>query len=282
MGTWGTKLYDDDVACDIKEDYKNYLSIGMENSKIIKQLMNDYKEELNDDRDYKTFWLVIADLSHSYGKLTEDVKKKAIEIIDSGYDVEIWDTKLKKERIAELKKIKEKINKQIIPKKIPKIKVVKGFYNYGDVLAYKITLEFVKDAWKPRIEQSKYNNCYVLLKVLGVAIDKRGNLPIEYCNEENIVAIYDKAFKNEPSLEDIKKYTSGLILNSLSEPSKFSLRINKRDLKKLNFKIVNRSCNNYDENYKYAEAYGFSRSIDDIDTDIVDSLEYHNIEIINN
>lgn len=31
MGAWGTGLYQDDVTCDIKEDYLNRLRIGYTN-----------------------------------------------------------------------------------------------------------------------------------------------------------------------------------------------------------------------------------------------------------
>ena len=39
MGAWGTGLYQDDDTCDIKEDYLNFLRVGMTDEKAMEELI---------------------------------------------------------------------------------------------------------------------------------------------------------------------------------------------------------------------------------------------------
>ena len=151
MGTWGPKLYEDDVAQDIKETYEELVKTEKDNEKIIKEICSIFKEELEDQDEKSVFWMVLADLLYKQKQLTKDIKEKALKEIERGENLERWkneaskdDYILRKKKIELLKKklekydkIKEENSVKIIKKNKPK------HYKYeewkiGDVFAYKI------------------------------------------------------------------------------------------------------------------------------------------------
>jgi len=71
-----------------------------------------------------SFWLAIAAFQQKYGILLPEVKDKAIEIIDSGKSMEIWEDSDKKsieKRKKVLAELKDKLQSPPLPrKKIPK------------------------------------------------------------------------------------------------------------------------------------------------------------------
>ena len=84
MGTWGAKLYQDDLALDIKEDYIEKLKSGKTNEEALKEILEMYEESIKDEEEGPIFWLVLADTMWKVGRLTKEVKEKAIQEIERG------------------------------------------------------------------------------------------------------------------------------------------------------------------------------------------------------
>lgn len=114
MGTWGPKLYQDDLALDIKEDYIERLKKGITNEKALEEMKETYVESIEDSEEGPVFWMVLADTMWKLGRLTEEVKERAIEEIEKGNNLKIWkEERTKKEyeiRKKELEKLREKLN----------------------------------------------------------------------------------------------------------------------------------------------------------------------------
>ena len=112
MGAWGTGLYQDDTTDDIKEEYLNYLRIGLTNEEATNKVLeeNDWWEE--DEEEAPLLWFALADTQWKYGRLMDKVKKQALKYIEEGTDLERWeeDKKLYKKRKEVLEKLKEKLN----------------------------------------------------------------------------------------------------------------------------------------------------------------------------
>ena len=150
MGTWGTKLYQDDLALDIKDEYKSLLEKGKTNEKAIKEMLETFEEEIEDEDEGAIFWLVFADVLWNYGRLTEKIKKKAIEEIKIGRDLKRWEQevseKVYEQRKKEIEKLREKLNTpQPEEKRIPKHRLYKCDWKNGDVFAYKLESEYAKE-----------------------------------------------------------------------------------------------------------------------------------------
>lgn len=146
MGIWGPKMYEDDLAQDIKENYKTLLQKGKTNEETISEILSSYKEEIKDIDEGPVFWMVFADTLWDYGRLTEEIKEKAIQEIELGNNLNKWKKEgtLKEYKIREreLEKLKEKLNMPMTKeKKICKESRYKFEGQPGDVYIYKLSEE---------------------------------------------------------------------------------------------------------------------------------------------
>ena len=67
MGAWGANLYQDDVALDVKDEYKDNLRRGKTNEEAMQEIIDKYQELLEDEEDRGVFWLALAlSLIHIY------------------------------------------------------------------------------------------------------------------------------------------------------------------------------------------------------------------------
>lgn len=148
MGAWGEKIYQDDIACDIKEEYLDLLREGASNEEATEKLLSSNKEFINDVDDGPIFWFALADTQWNYGKLLPHVKKEAIKAIDNESDLDRWkeNDKLYSKRKKVLEQLKEKLNSE--PPKEKKVKKHDNSYKcewkIGDVFAYKLDNELIK------------------------------------------------------------------------------------------------------------------------------------------
>ncbi len=249
MGAWGTKLYQDDVACDVKEEYLNRLRVGYTNEEATKEVIEYNSDFINDIDDGPVFWLALADTQWKYGRLLPEVKEEAIKIIEQQTDLLKWKENKKQyqRRKEELEKLKEKLNTPQSPeKKVTKIKMNRATWKIGDVLAYQIKAEEFKD--------TKWYHKYILFRVIGITKTNIGSLPEnKYYDEQNVVAIYNWYGDGFPNIDIIKdldfliiekiyyKFDPNTKLSSeikRLEISKAIFSFNSRELKKLDIKVL--------------------------------------------
>ena len=148
MGAWGANLYQDDVALDVKDEYKDNLRRGKTNEEAMQEIIDKYQELLEDEEDRGVFWLALADTQWNLGRLDEQVKKQALEIIELGIDLKRWESneKLYNKRKEILEKLKEKLlSPQPEEKRMPKYRTYKCEWENGDVFAYQLKSEYAKE-----------------------------------------------------------------------------------------------------------------------------------------
>ena len=76
MGAWGVKLYDNDVAEDIKNTYKEKLQEGKSNEEATDEIISDYEYMLEDVDDAPLFWMALADQQWKVERLLPNVKEQ--------------------------------------------------------------------------------------------------------------------------------------------------------------------------------------------------------------
>ncbi|WP_423409351.1 MarR family transcriptional regulator [Heyndrickxia sp. MSNUG] len=98
MGAWGTELWEDDLACDIQDEWNDLLDEGMSPRKAAKIILKSWLEEFDDydddmerQPDESILYISLAALQMRHRSLTVGIKKKAIELIDKGADLELWE-----------------------------------------------------------------------------------------------------------------------------------------------------------------------------------------------
>lgn len=146
MGTWGVKLYQDDVTSEVKENYIDKLKRGAKDLELTQEMLREFTDFLNDDEEASLFWFALSDIQWNYGRLEETVKEKALYYLDKGYDLTRWEeSKHYKKRKQILGELRDKLSQEQ-----PKRKRVMGYRFFrcewviGDVFAIKLDSEISK------------------------------------------------------------------------------------------------------------------------------------------
>lgn len=89
MGTWGTQIYEDDAALDVRDEFMALRAKDISIDEIEASITKDFIEDkYPDGNDVVMLALCCAELET--GTLTNATKDKALEIIHSGRQVEFW------------------------------------------------------------------------------------------------------------------------------------------------------------------------------------------------
>ena len=88
MGAWGTGVYDDDAALEVRDDFFFELSKGITVSEIERHIDFDYTDGDNETDTVVVLALACAELETA--TLTESTKKRALEVIDSNINLGLW------------------------------------------------------------------------------------------------------------------------------------------------------------------------------------------------
>lgn len=89
MGIWGSGLYSNDDALDVKDMFKDMISNGSSTEQTIEVIKKEF-DMVPPNASNCDAWIALADTSWKYGRLTDDVKKTVFEMINSGVAMEGW------------------------------------------------------------------------------------------------------------------------------------------------------------------------------------------------
>lgn len=143
MGAWGTAIFSDDLASDIRDSWKELLGESLSPEQATKVIIKNYGAELNDPEEKLVFWLALAASQWKTGRLQLAVKDKALQIIDSKENLKYWKAKgatktdIKKREKVELKLKEQLLSKQPDSKRIPKVYKENSKFQIGDIFSYK-------------------------------------------------------------------------------------------------------------------------------------------------
>ena len=84
MGTWGTGLFDDDLAADVRDDFRELVAEGLTLDKATDHLLREYSGAVLDSDEGPVFWLALADTQWKLGRLDKRVKSEALRVISDG------------------------------------------------------------------------------------------------------------------------------------------------------------------------------------------------------
>ena len=142
MGTWGTALYSNDTASDVRDLCKEiYPLVSSEDAQNI--IFEEYAELLETDtidNEYASFWYALADQQWQRGILSETVRSKAIELLTIHAGIENWTESASKrdleKRIRVLDTLLEKLKSPQPAVKISKKRLAKPKHKPGDIIIF--------------------------------------------------------------------------------------------------------------------------------------------------
>jgi hypothetical protein len=91
MGTWGPGIFSDDTACDVKDDFRNFLGETQSAEMATDAIVRNYGASFADPGDDTAFWLGLALTQWKLGRLDERVRAAALKIVDEGLDLRKWE-----------------------------------------------------------------------------------------------------------------------------------------------------------------------------------------------
>lgn len=140
MGAWGPAIFSDDTACDIRGDYRELIEDGVDDREATQRVIDAY-QHLGDDESH-VLWLALAAAQSALGRLDEDVKARALAVIDGDVGLELWaeaGTKELAKRKSALAKLRVTlIGPQPAPKRVRRPSFHVTDLAPGDVLAYEL------------------------------------------------------------------------------------------------------------------------------------------------
>jgi hypothetical protein len=164
MGAWGTAIFSDDTACDVRDDYRDHVGDGLSGPEATDRLLHEWRDSLLDPDDGPVFWLALAATQWRCGRLEPRVLEKALKVIADGSNLQPWadQPKLLEKRKAVVAKLEEQLRSpQPAQKRIPKRFRDQCDWEVGELIGY-------------RLGSGKY----ALLRVIDYHSDKGGIAPI--------------------------------------------------------------------------------------------------------
>lgn len=149
MGASGTKLYDDDFASDIRGEYIDKLRRGKTNEEAIQEVIATNQASLGDVEIAPIFWFALADTQWEYGRLTPEVKERAVEFLSRTEELDRW-RESGENQLRAWKNTREKLKDKLLSpqpaeKKVSRYRLYKCKWKLGDVFAYRFTSEYSKE-----------------------------------------------------------------------------------------------------------------------------------------
>lgn len=140
MGTWGTAIFADDIASDVRDDFRNFLADAQSLDLATDAIAESYGARFDDLGSDTAFWLGLALTQWRFGRLDPRIKDAALQIIDRGLDLKNWEGSPEKaRRAAVLAKARAKILSPLPPARpLPKpIPVQLADWKIGEVVGYR-------------------------------------------------------------------------------------------------------------------------------------------------
>lgn len=214
MGAWGPGLYQDDVAVEVRDYYKDQLRRGKTGAEITQVLISENKYLLSDSDDSPIFWFALADTQWSLGRLEDFVREQALYYIRIGTDIKRWEMNSAKEAKIRAKVLSDLERKLLLPqpveKKIPQYKLYHCKWKIGDVYAYPFESEYAnkkgfsgKYLLLNKVDEAIWHPGHII-PIVRVKITADGSLPVSK-DEFNKVEYVQTSFSRfDPLVEEFR------------------------------------------------------------------------------
>ena len=141
MGTWGSAIFANDTACDVRSLYEELLCYGHSPQSAEQQVLEELGMDIRHPEDDPDAWLALAATEWRCGRLlTEDVRRVALMLIDQPVSWELWETQQQQlSRRKALARLREQLNAPLPrPKRLKPLPALHSPWRVGDVVALRL------------------------------------------------------------------------------------------------------------------------------------------------
>jgi len=110
MGSWSTGVFGNDLASDVKGEYRELLEDGAPDAQALQEVLRSFAQDVDDPDNGTGFWTGLAAAQMELGRLDPAVRDRTIAVIDAGGDLHMWDdTGLANKRRTVLAKLRGRL-----------------------------------------------------------------------------------------------------------------------------------------------------------------------------
>jgi GNAT superfamily N-acetyltransferase len=254
MGTWNASITGNDTAKDLYIEYSAaFYKFDVEEAlkRIDLYIRNEMFDE-SDEEEWCNYIYSLADFMWKKGILTDSIKDKAIEMIDSGFGLALWaeaGQKTLDSRKKKLAEFKEKLLSPQPPKKKFKPNVhTERIFDDGDIVAVQL-----QTIGKPYTEQKSklisekdfhaLDGKYVLMQLVECYASWTSSIVPEVKDYWACFRLFDGIYDTIPNDVDLLSLKDALIHQGQRISSIFTCESNMFYFKRRNYKVI---CNRKD------------------------------------
>ncbi len=212
MGTWGASINGNDTAQDLIEEYKNVFSFYDVDTAVkkIDQYVRTMFDESDED-EWCGYYYSLAQFMWKKGILTDEIRQKAIEMVDSDFGMAGWieaGKSAEKERRKVLEKFKATIaSPQCEPKKIKREFRMENIFEIGDIVTIRLKTsdrKFITGSEDEVVTDEFFESCdgkYIVMQKVAVKLTYESALVPDIHDGWTIFRLYKGIFD---SVDDIK------------------------------------------------------------------------------
>ena len=177
MGAWSVSITGNDTAQDLLSEYTAAF-YKYEPAEALQRIDNYVRKNMfdeSDEEEWCDYFYSLADFMWKKGILTDEIKEKAIQMIDSGFGLELWaeaGEKTLEKRKRVLSEFKTKLSSQMPKKKKIKPNVhTERIFENGDVIAIQLQTAgkpYTKNDEKPMTDDDfhAFDGKYILMQLI--------------------------------------------------------------------------------------------------------------------
>ena len=259
MGAWNASINGNDTAQDLKSEYQAaffYNDVETALAKIDTYVRSMFDE--SDEEEWSCYFYSLAEFMWKHGILTEDVRARAIDMIDSGFGLEIWELE-GTSTLNKRKKVLAEFRGKLLSPQPPKKKIrfnlhMKPIFQTGDLVALQLkTLDKHYPAHSKLGEDifKGYDGKYIVLRKVGDEISQYSSIEPQLKDYWAKFQLYNAIFDDCPSAEQLRNVPFVPTRDNSTFTSESSLF----HLKKRNCRVIG---NNQDDLPEFNKTHGLS------------------------
>lgn len=259
MGAWNASINGNDTAQDLKSEYQAaffYNDVETALAKIDTYVRSMFDE--SDEEEWSCYFYSLAEFMWKHGILTEDVRARAIDMIDSGFGLEIWELE-GASTLNKRKKVLAEFRGKLLSPQPPKKKIrfnlhMKPIFQTGDLVALQLkTLDKHYPAHSKLGEDifKGYDGKYIVLRKVGDEISQYSSIEPQLKDYWAKFQLYNAIFDDCPSAEQLRNVPFVPTRDNSTFTSESSLF----HLKKRNCRVIG---NNQDDLPEFNKTHGLS------------------------
>ena len=259
MGAWNASINGNDTAQDLKSEYQAaffYNDVETALAKIDTYVRSMFDE--SDEEEWCNYYYSLAEYMWKHGIPTEDVRARAIDMIDSGFGLEIWELE-GTSTLNKRKKVLAEFRGKLLSPQPPKKKIrfnlhMKPIFQTGDLVALQLkTLDKHYPAHSKLGEDifKGYDGKYIVLRKVGDEISQYSSIEPQLKDYWAKFQLYNAIFDDCPSAEQLRNVPFVPTRDNSTFTSESSLF----HLKKRNCRVIG---NNQDDLPEFNKTHGLS------------------------